>query len=272
MTPTLTGKMPRPAAILTDPAAPGPFAPAPTKLWVPRHVRITRSAADLPHTAEVVRRCVALGVQDIEVLPGNALTGLRGETEREMYVRAKSTLAVVVAPPSALRPQPIPPSADWRIDLARGCPAHCQYCYLAGSLTGPPVTRVYANLDEVLDGIRAHVGQGRVTSGTAERGAEGTTFEMSCYTDPLALEQLTGSLAAAIGRAGAGEWGTNLQLRLTTKFDDVRQLVGLRHQGRTRVRFSVNAAEVANRFEGGTARVPARLQALRALALAGYPV
>ena len=29
---------------------------------------------------------------------------------------------------------------------------------------------------------------------------------------------------------------------------------------------------MANRFEGGTARVPARLQALRALALAGYPV
>ena len=41
------------------------------------------------------------------------------------------------------------------------------------------------------------------------RAAEGTTFECSCYTDPLALEHLTGSLAACItpfrrvGRAGA---------------------------------------------------------------------
>ena len=258
--------------LLTLPESPELFAPAPTKLWKPQHVRIMRSAADLPHTAEIVRRCVAAGVQDIEVLPGNALTGMRGDSEREMYARAKSTLAVVVAPPGALKPQPIPPSADWRIDLARGCPAHCQYCYLAGSLTGPPVTRVYANLDEVLDGIRTHIGQGRVTSGTVERGAEGTTFELSCYTDPLALEHLTGALATAIGRAGAGEWGTNLQLRVTTKFDDVRELVGLHHEGRTRVRFSVNAAEVANRFEGGTARVPARLEALRALAMAGYPV
>ena len=50
-----------------------------------------------------------------------------------------------VAPPTKLRLQPIPPSADWRFDLAEGCPAHCQYCYLAGSLQGPPVTRAYAS-------------------------------------------------------------------------------------------------------------------------------
>ncbi|MGB6182598.1 MAG: spore photoproduct lyase family protein [Rhodococcus sp. (in: high G+C Gram-positive bacteria)] len=112
-------------------------APSPSKIWTPTRVLITRSAADLPHTAEIVRRCEAAGVSDIDVLSADRLTGLRGESERETYARAKSTLAVVVAPPSALKPQPIPPSADWRIDLAKGCPAHCQYCYLAGSLSGP---------------------------------------------------------------------------------------------------------------------------------------
>lgn len=140
----------------------------PTRLWVPQHVMITRGAADQPHTAEIIRRytaeiirrCELAGVYDIQFVSGNALTGLRGATERETYASAKNTLAVVVAPPSALKPQPIPPSADWRIDLARGCPAHCQYCYLAGSLQGPPVTRVYANIDDVLDGIRTHAGRG----------------------------------------------------------------------------------------------------------------
>ncbi|MPY11013.1 spore photoproduct lyase family protein [Arthrobacter bussei] len=244
----------------------------PTRLWVPKHVLITRAASELPHTAEIVRRCEAAGVEDIRILSGNALTGLRGATERETYASAKNTLAVVVAPPSALKPQPIPPSADWRIDLAKGCPAHCQYCYLAGSLQGPPVTRVYANLDDVLDGVRTHAGRGTVTSGTIERGGEGTTFEMSCYTDPLGIENVTGSLAAAISRVGSGEFGEDVQLRFTTKFDDVGELVTLDHGGRTRVRFSVNAAEVANRFEGGTARMPARLTALRAVAAAGYRV
>jgi spore photoproduct lyase len=235
-------------------------------------VLITKPAADLPHTAEIIRRCEAAGVDDITVMPGNSLTGLRGETERETYARAKTTLAVVVAPPSTLKPQPIPPSADWRIDLARGCPAHCQYCYLAGSLTGPPVTRVYANIDDVLAGIGTHAGRGSVTSGTELRGHEGTTFEMSCYTDPLGIESVTGSLATAIRRVGSGEFGDRVQLRFTTKFDDVGELLTLDHQRRTRVRFSINAAEVANRFEGGTARMPARLAALRSMALAGYRV
>ncbi|MHA7246962.1 spore photoproduct lyase family protein [Arthrobacter tecti] len=245
---------------------------SPTRLWVPKHVLITQAAAELPHTAEIVRRCEQAGVDDIRILPGNALTGLRGATERETYASAKNTLAVVVAPPSALKPQPIPPSADWRIDLARGCPAHCQYCYLAGSLQGPPVTRVYANIDDVLGGIRTHAGRGSVTSGTLERGGEGTTFELSCYTDPLGIESVTGSLAAAISRVGAGNFGSNVSLRFTTKFDDVGGLLNLNHGRRTRIRFSVNAAEVANRFEGGTARMPARLDALRTVAAAGYRV
>ena len=240
--------------------------------WIPKRLLISKAAADLPHTAEIVRRCTTAGVGDVEFLGSDRITGVRGETERETYARAKSTLAVVVAPPSALKPQPIPPSADWRIDLARGCPAHCQYCYLAGSLGGPPITRVYANLDSVLSGIGTHAGRGSVTSGTVERGHEGTTFEMSCYTDPLGIEHLTGSLATAIERVGAGVYGPAVSLRFTTKFDDVGPLLDLPHAGRTRARFSVNAAEVAGRFEGGTARLPERLGALRSMARAGYKV
>ena len=210
---------------MTAPLIDLPLAPTPTRLWTPKRVLVTRAAAELPHTAEILRRCEAAGVDDITLLAHDRLTGLRGETERETYARAKTTLAVVVAPPSALKPQPIPPSADWRIDLAKGCPAHCQYCYLAGSLSGPPVTRVHANLDEVLDGLRTHAGRGTVTSGTAERGHEGTTFELSCYTDPLGIEHVTGSVAEAVRRVGAGVYGDGVSLRFTTKFDDVAELL-----------------------------------------------
>ncbi len=244
----------------------------PTRRWLPRRVMITRSAAERDHTAEIVRRCEAAGVPEIRWLPGDRLLDLRGATERETYALAKSTLAVVVAPPSARRPQPIPPSADWRIDLARGCPAHCQYCYLAGSLSGPPVTRAFANLDEILAEIGPVLGRGEITSTNAERAHEGTTFELSCYTDPLGIEPVTGSLAAAIAAAGAGRWGTDVQLRFTTKYDDVAELTRLTHAGRTRARFSVNAESVARRFDGGTASVSNRLRALHELAAAGYPV
>jgi spore photoproduct lyase len=247
-------------------AAPTVATAAP-KRWLPRRALVTASASQHAHGRLIAERCAALGVDVVE-LAGDRLTGLRGEDERETYRRAKSTLAVVVAPPSQRRLQPIPPSADWRFDIARGCPAHCQYCYLAGSLPGAPVTRVFANLDEILDGLEDHEDRGTVTSRQAARAHEGTTFEASCYTDPLGLEHLTGSLARSIGHFGTRPFAG---LRFTTKYDDVEALLGLRHGGRTRARFSVNAAAV-ERFEGGTARVVARLGAMRRMALAGYPV
>jgi spore photoproduct lyase len=248
------------------------LAPASTRLWTPRHVVITRSAAERPHTAEILRRVAAAGVDDVEFLRGDRLTGLRGADERATYDRAKATLAVVMSPPGKRKLQPIPPSADWRVDLAEGCPAHCQYCYLAGSLAGPPVTRVYADLDEILAGLDAYVGSGQVTSGTDARGHEGTTFEASCYTDPLGIEHLTGSLAATIAHVGTHEFRGPVQLRATTKFGGVGPLLELPHGGRTRIRVSVNAAAVAGRFEGGTDPVSTRLTGLGALARAGYPV
>ncbi|HYI84277.1 MAG TPA: hypothetical protein VEX11_13830, partial [Acetobacteraceae bacterium] len=63
----------------------------------------------------------------------------------------------------------------------------------------------------------------------------------------------------------------DMGLRFTTKFADTSTLEAAAHGGRTRARFSVNAAAV-ERFEGGTARVRARLDALRRMAEAGYPV
>jgi len=244
----------------------------PARLWKPKRVLVTRSAYERDHGRAIVERSVAAGVEDVVLLTGDRLPALGGDTPRASDARAKSTLAVVVAPPSKLRLQPIPPSADWRFDLAEGCPAHCQYCYLAGSLTGPPVTRAYANLDEILSNLEAYVGLGAITSGTQARGGEGTTFEASCYTDPLGIEAVTGSLSAAIAYFGVHSWDGPVQLRATTKFDDVEPLLALPHNGRTRIRMSVNAATVAGRFEGGTATLPRRIHALGRLARAGYPV
>lgn len=221
-----------------------------------------------PHGRSIVARAEAMGVA-ILPLSGDRLTLDWPDDPRRAYADAKATLALVVAPPSKRRLQPIAPSADWRVDLAEGCPAHCSYCYLAGSLKGPPITRVYANLDEILDGLPAYEGQGNVTSRSRDRAHEGTTFEASCYTDPLALEAITGSLSATI--AWFGRWDAAVQLRFTSKFADVAPLLALDHQRRTRMRASVNPASFA-RFEGGTAPVAARLAALRTMALVGYPV
>ena len=229
---------------------------------------VTRSALTFAHGREITARARARGIPVVE-LPGDRLNLDLPEDPRRAYAEAKATLAVVVAPPGKLRLQPIAPSADWRVDLAEGCPAHCSYCYLAGSLKGPPITRAYANLDEILAVLPSYLGTGTVTSRNAARAAEGTTFEASCYTDPLALEHLTGSLSALI--AWFGRWEANVQLRFTTKFANVGPLVALGHNGRTRMRVSLNPQQFA-RFEGGTAPVAERIEAMRRMADAGYRI
>ncbi|KQN40803.1 radical SAM protein [Sphingomonas sp. Leaf407] len=237
--------------------------------WRPRRLLLTRAARAFAHGRAIAERAAAIGGIEIVELPGDRLSLDLPDDPRRAYAAAKSTLAVVVAPPSKRRLQPIAPSADWRVDLAEGCPAHCGYCYLAGSLKGPPITRVYANLDEILAVLPDHMGQGTITSRDRHRAHEGTTFEASCYTDPLALEPITGSLSATI--AWFGRWQAPVQLRFTTKFADVAPLLAIDHGGRTRMRASINPRAFA-RFEGGTSPVAARLAGLRRMALAGYPV
>lgn len=239
-----------------------PQAPA-SRLWMPERVLFTPAALEEPWGQEILSRVQSLNLP-IEELPRNRLTGLRGEDERDTYNIAKRTLAVVTAPPSAFKLSPIPPSADWQFHLAEGCPAHCQYCYLAGSLSGPPVIRVFANLPQILENLAAY-----------EKPGNATSFEVSCYTDPLGIEHLTGSLAECIRYFGTRPDG---YLRWVSKFDAVDELLDLPHNGHTRCRASINAAPVSGRFEGGTASVASRLQALRRLALphsqggGGYPV
>ena len=260
----------RPDEPREDPALIDAIAPkAQGRTWRPKRVLITRSAREWPLAKQIAERASAMGA-DIVELAGDQVRGLTGKTPAETYRLAKSTLAVVAASPSKMKPQPIPPSADWRFDIATGCPAHCQYCYLAGSLKGPPVTRVHANLPEILEGLNPYVGQGTITSKSAHRAHEGTTFEASCYTDPLGIEPVTGALSETV--AWFGQWRDNVQLRFTTKYDGVEPLLGIEHRGRTRARFSVNAEPITRRFEGGTAKLEDRLNAMGRMAEAGYPV
>lgn len=254
-------------------------APRSAKLWMPERAVFTRDSLQHEHGERILERVEKLGIP-VEKLKANAVRGLKQDDVRKTYAASKRTLIVAVSPPSFLKLSPIPPSADWQFHLAQGCPAHCQYCYLAGSLAGPPVVRVYANMEEILGNLPQYEtmerkaarprGFAKGISSTAERGREdSTSFEVSCYTDPLGIEHLSGSLAAAIRYFGTRERGF---LRSVSKFDAVDDLLDLPHNGQTRFRASVNAEPVSSKLEGGTANVPARLNALRKLAVAGYPI
>jgi spore photoproduct lyase len=75
--------------IAADTASP-PNAPSSERpvLWTPSRVLVTRSAAELPHGADIVARCEAAGVTDIHMLSGDRLPSLRGDDDRATYALA----------------------------------------------------------------------------------------------------------------------------------------------------------------------------------------
>ena len=237
------------------------FAGRPSRsapLWKPKLVYFTAAAWEEEHGRRIAERLDKLGI-NYERLSKNRLPRLGGSTTRETYKKAKNTLAIVNVPPSQLKLTPIPPSADFQFHLAKGCPAHCQYCYLAGSLPGAPITRAYANLETILENNERYIQPDR----------DSTSFEASCYTDTLGLEHLTGNLSRTIEWFGRQH---GAHLRWVTKYDGVDPLLDLPHNGHTRCRISLNADWVTKRLEGGTADLVARIVALGRLARAGYPV
>lgn len=228
--------------------------------WMPKRVLLTPAALELPWGRAIADRVESLGIETTR-LSANRIVGPRGASDRQSYAWAKSTLAVVVAPKGQFRLQPIPPSADYQFHLAQGCPAHCQYCYLAGSLSGAPVIKAYANLPEILENLRRY-----------KADQQPTSFEVSCYTDPLGIEHLTGSLRRCIEWFGVNGDSEQCSLRWVSKFAAVDDLIGLDHGGNTQCRFSMNASVATGLMEGGTAKSDQRIAACRRLADDGYPI
>ena len=142
---------------LADAGATGPAGPP---RWTPKRVVVTPAALDHPHGRRIVARVEAQGME-VERLRANRLTGVRG-AERAGDVRPgevdagdRGQPAVAAASCSRSRRAPTGgstwPRAARRTASTATSPARCP---------GPPVTRVYADLDDILAGLSDYVGQG----------------------------------------------------------------------------------------------------------------
>ncbi|MHB9094281.1 MAG: spore photoproduct lyase [Eubacteriales bacterium] len=187
----------------------------------------------------------------------NRITGIPGAAAREAYLEGKRTLVVGVR--KTLDFQTCKPSAHFQLPLVTGCPGKCQYCYLNTTLGKKPYIRVYVNIDDILGQARKYIDL---------RLPEPTVFEGAATSDPLPVEPYTGALSKAVTFFGEQEHG---RFRFVTKFTNVEPLLNLQHQGHTRIRFSINASSVIDRFERGTPGLAQRLDAAEKAAAAGYP-
>ncbi|HEU4963809.1 MAG TPA: spore photoproduct lyase [Bacilli bacterium] len=215
-------------------------------------------ALEYPVGAALHKRFKEQGIEIKMTTSHNRVTGIPGDTPQQAYRNAKNTLVVGVK--RTMKLDQSKPSADYSLPASTGCPGHCHYCYLQTTMGKKPYVRVYVNIDEILETAQKYID---------ERAPEPTSFEAACTSDPIAVEHLTGNIRRMIEFFGASELGS---LRLVTKYDDVDHLLDVKHNKRTRFRFSINARYVIKNFEPGVAPFDRRIVAAGKIARAGYPL
>jgi len=216
------------------------------------------AALEYPLGKQLYERFQQEGIPIRMTTSHNRVSGIPGETDIQKYRNAKRTLVVGIR--KTLDFDTSKPSAEYAIPLTTGCAGHCHYCYLQTTMSSKPYIRIYVNLDEILERAARYI---------EERKPEITRFEAACTGDPVSLEHLTGALAKYIDFMAGQEYG---RLRFVTKFANVDSLLGLRHNGHTRVRFSINSDYVIKNFEPGTSSFEERIEAAGKIAEAGYPL
>lgn len=197
-------------------------------------------------------------VEIITTAPRNAARLIPGTTPAEKYVNSKRTILITITKINKL--DVCKPSADYQFSLVSNCPGHCEYCYLQTTQGTKPYLKIFVNLEDLFNVIKAHIKQD---------DNKVTTFEAASLGDPLALEHITGSLAKTIEFFSGLERG---RLRVVTKYSNVDSLLTLNHNQKTDFRISINTDYVIESFEHNTGSLDERLTAVVKLGNAGYPI
>lgn len=197
------------------------------------------------------------GIKSTFLQSHNRVTGIPGKTEAEAFIQGKNTLVVGVR--KGLDFAGCKPSAHFQLPLVTGCPGMCQYCYLNTNLGKKPYTRLYVNIDEILQKAGAYI---------AARQPDITVFEASATADPVPVEFLSGALSKAIDFFAGEEFG---RLRLATKFPCPNSILSAEHRGHTRIRYSLNTPDIIARHERRTPSLNERIDGLNEVIDRGYP-
>ncbi len=222
-----------------------------------KRVFFEKEALDYPIGAQIYNRLKSDNYEIRFLRSHNRVTGIPGKTPREAFFQGKSTLVVGVR--KTLDFASCKPSAHYQLPLVTGCEGICEYCYLNTQLGKKPYTRIYVNVEEILQQAALLIKQ---------RQPEITLFEAAATSDPVAVEPYSGSLAKAIEFFSEQDYG---RLRLATKFTYVDSLLDLNHRNHTRIRYSINSDKVIRTYEHRTPVLHQRLQALGRIIESGYP-
>jgi spore photoproduct lyase len=248
------------------PPAGMPYRSRPASLFRPERIILAKGAMESPARRELVESicaaCPRATVHKQLDTPHNRID-LGACDPLAVLDRGKKTLVISVHH-SAVRQSSEEGNTCpnyWHFSPYGFCPYRCHYCYLAGTqgVRFSPTVKIFVNLDEIL----AQVDR------VAARLNRPTAFYLGKLQDGLALDPLTGYSRRIIPFFAAHPFA---RLTLLTKSADVVNLLDLEHRHHAILSWTLTPPAIAKRFEPGTPSSAARLSAMRACAVAGYPV
>ncbi|WP_353894203.1 spore photoproduct lyase [Proteinivorax hydrogeniformans] len=226
-------------------------------MYKPKRALFHKESLDYPKGKLIYDMLRKDGI-NIEILKSNRVTQIPGKTAEQAYNEAKKTLVIAVR--KTLKFQSCKPSAHYQLPLVTSCPGLCQYCYLQTTLGKKPYISVYVNTDEILAKAEDYIN---------EKKEETIIFEGAATSDPLPLEHYTNNLAETIEFFGRQKRG---RFRFVTKFDNVDELLNLKHNNHTEFRFSINTEKIISEYEHRTASAKRRVEAAKKVSKSGYPM
>ena len=143
------------------------------------------------------------------------------------------------------------------LDVAAGCDINCTYCILQGYLNNPLIT-IYCNMDDMfaeLDSKLLHHPNMFYRIGTGEL-SDSLTFDHISETSIELVPYFADK--------------TNAIIELKTKSVQIENLLGLQHNRRTVVSWSMNAHDIRENEESNAPDMNKRLEAAKEIQKAGY--
>ncbi|MBW2623839.1 MAG: DNA photolyase [Deltaproteobacteria bacterium] len=147
------------------------------------------------------------------------------------------------------------------IHFGLGCPLNCTYCILQSYLDTRALV-LFSNVEEGLSQLKHALD-------AVEKHKRTIRYSTGEFTDSLLLEDLTGLGARLVSIFSKYR---HASLELKTKTDNVQSLIGLEHNGRSIISFSVNAPAVAASEESEAVSLKRRLAAAETMVGEGYRV
>lgn len=224
--------------------------------YYPKEIFVDQSVIDLPHTRRIIAKFPKLPVHVVTDRSDIKFPQAHSTAKKQLYLARHKGQAVK----SCQGMGDYVCCQYYTMALVSDCHLECTYCILQDYLKNNPVITMYTNVEEIFAEIaqRIEAQPGRLFRiGTGE------------LSDSLALDHIHEYSKILVDFARSYP---NLLLELKTKTDNVANLLGLDHRGRTIVSWSVNPQKTIDREEHKCSSLSERLDAARRCANAGYPV